>query len=82
MSETNILYQIDIEGALSFKKKPFIIATEYISHGDRKFMMNDIEGVITKVTSNTSAIDDLRPTCSRPAQSNSAAIRACCASAS
>lgn len=53
MSESNTLYQTEISGALSFKKKTFTIAKDAISHGKHHFPIGQIEGVLTKIKINT-----------------------------
>ena len=51
MSNEEIYYQADIEDFL--KKKPFIIAKGYVSHGKKHFPLAEIKGVIRKVVKNT-----------------------------
>ncbi len=51
MNNDEIYYQADIEDFL--KKKPFIIAKTYISHGKKHFPLGEIKGIIRKVTKNT-----------------------------
>lgn len=51
MNTEDIYYQADIEDFL--KKKPFIVAKGYISHGKKHFPLAEIKGVIRKITKNT-----------------------------